>query len=854
MKKILLLMCAFVASLTAGAQDTNLSAEDGVTAKVGDTDVSNVLNATGAQPNSYDTNDEMNVVIDLQSSKSIDGFALTFYGDRWVSEFTLSYSTDGSEYTKIADYETGRVAQNPETNIAQTFTSAVTARFIKYTSKKSNKNVNDQWSESIRNFRLLQFGAIPSIPAIVSDSHLLGIFSFDLGNAPGYGWQDWGSSTIREEVPIRGKNTIKFSNYTYYGSGFDKIDATTYAKLHIDVYASFTGTLAIFPITGTAEKGLQFNVTANSWTSKDFDIADFVDLGLNMANMYQIKYVDHVDANNSPVNGDGSHTFIIGNVYLYGTPVVDTQKPVMETVTVASTTHRTATLTVKASDDNTYGTLTYTVKNSNDETVGTGAGVQGEDVSVIINGLTASTSYSEGEFKVSATDRAGNVSSEMKVPAFSTAAAPSGQVYTNGTYEILVQARHYINTFDYELIISSEETMTGFSSGAYWKLNGNPGGTTMNSAEITLSDGGKTMTVKVRSTSAPVMDTPLYIMMPSEIAFKESDESYPKFDWIEVAGAKTYDVMVSGDEAAVIGTISASNLSEFQAAVGNASFIDVKDASIAGDIDELTTNNANAIFVYKDLDAAAAATKTVNSAYKADVRFYGVPNGLTFVDDPANVPLLPTKAYSAIGSGKSVDINRTIAANSYVTTYMGANVGVMTATLETGLDAYELSAAEAGQLTFTKVASIAPGKGYVIHNATSNGLNLKWQTTGIEVYLDESNQSADAVEAIDGVKILGTLKTVTTNGTEDYWVLSGNQIKEAAGVTITPYRAYFTGVTAPSTSSAIAIFNDGETTKIATINAEGEIHDAEVYDLNGHRVQNPTKGLYIVNGKKVVIK
>ena len=30
--------------------------------------------------------------------------------------------------------------------------------------------------------------------------------------------------------------------------------------------------------------------------------------------------------------------------------------------------------------------------------------------------------------------------------------------------------------------------------------------------------------------------------------------------------------------------------------------------------------------------------------------------------------------------------------------------------------------------------------------------------------------------------------------------------------------------------------------------------DATYYDLNGRQVQNPTKGLYIVNGKKVIIK
>jgi len=32
----------------------------------------------------------------------------------------------------------------------------------------------------------------------------------------------------------------------------------------------------------------------------------------------------------------------------------------------------------------------------------------------------------------------------------------------------------------------------------------------------------------------------------------------------------------------------------------------------------------------------------------------------------------------------------------------------------------------------------------------------------------------------------------------------------------------------------------------------GKIEELKYYDLNGRRVEHPTKGLYIVNGKKVV--
>ena len=46
----------------------------------------------------------------------------------------------------------------------------------------------------------------------------------------------------------------------------------------------------------------------------------------------------------------------------------------------------------------------------------------------------------------------------------------------------------------------------------------------------------------------------------------------------------------------------------------------------------------------------------------------------------------------------------------------------------------------------------------------------------------------------------------------------------------------------------------GETTGINAVNGEGFTVNGSVYDLQGRRVAQPTKGLYIVNGKKYVIK
>ena len=50
-------------------------------------------------------------------------------------------------------------------------------------------------------------------------------------------------------------------------------------------------------------------------------------------------------------------------------------------------------------------------------------------------------------------------------------------------------------------------------------------------------------------------------------------------------------------------------------------------------------------------------------------------------------------------------------------------------------------------------------------------------------------------------------------------------------------------------------FEDGGTTGIETIeSSKNSTEDGVYYDLQGRRVENPTRGVYIVNGKKVVIK
>ncbi len=109
---------------------------------------------------------------------------------------------------------------------------------------------------------------------------------------------------------------------------------------------------------------------------------------------------------------------------------------------------------------------------------------------------------------------------------------------------------------------------------------------------------------------------------------------------------------------------------------------------------------------------------------------------------------------------------------------------------------------------------------------------------------------------INGNVLQGTTAAIEGSAGNIY-VLNkvGDQVgfyKLAATGTLGANKAYLT-VSEPTAPSFLG-FSFGETTGINSIDNGQLTIDNSVYDLQGRRVQNPSKGLYIVNGKKVVIK
>ena len=118
-----------------------------------------------------------------------------------------------------------------------------------------------------------------------------------------------------------------------------------------------------------------------------------------------------------------------------------------------------------------------------------------------------------------------------------------------------------------------------------------------------------------------------------------------------------------------------------------------------------------------------------------------------------------------------------------------------------------------------------------------NGLTVK-DGTGAERNVTRDNIRAFNINTADSRNPIGFYKlnnTVTTiPGNKAFLVLT-NAEAQAKGFVLE--------------------FEDGGTTGIETIeNSKHSTEDGVYYDLQGRRVENPTRGVYIVNGKKVVVK
>ncbi len=506
---------------------------------------------------------------------------------------------------------------------------------------------------------------------------------------------------------------------------------------------------------------------------------------------------------------------------------IDETAPTMTKAAVASVGANTATLTVSATD-NVAGTLTYNVKRG-DDVVGTGSGTAGEDVTIDITGLTAETTYPAGTFKVTATDASNNTSSAMDVAAFTTTEKPMGEELSEPIVSTAPDLNGKLLNYNITFTQSGMNVTVTF---AYTNGSNSDGqGITGLVDGYVIKDGAE---VGGLSYTWENCSEGQVLTAQHKWLFYGGDHYSPKFTYV-VAGENAGLMKEPADANGVIEILGTGAITTdaFKALTKTEENIyDLRNLKVSSAV-ALEANNPNAVFIVKDsqktnLDGTKNMVTYDGANYTADA--------ITYTDQPGTVP-----ANLAITTGEV----------SYTRTGMAVGklfsvVLPFSAKIPANFKAYEVSNYVGSKITFEEISgtTLNAGTAYVIKSETTSDF-VATKTTSTTLNFTEG------ISETAGVKTKANLKQIL-NADGDKYVLSDNKIKKLTGnAKVAAFRGYFTFTSA--SSNVIDLDLEGGVTGIENLKNDN-LDNAVFYDLNGHRVANPTKGLYIVNGKKVILK
>lgn len=160
--------------------------------------------------------------------------------------------------------------------------------------------------------------------------------------------------------------------------------------------------------------------------------------------------------------------------------------------------------------------------------------------------------------------------------------------------------------------------------------------------------------------------------------------------------------------------------------------------------------------------------------------------------------------------------------------------------------AWAVTATNNTEVTFTKIQGAVPAATpFILYGEGMGG-----QTITLPV-------ATGATTAVAGNMLVGTLEetsVTTVNGEYTNFGLSNGEFVKLNNGTIPANKAYLPILTTnvPAAARLTIVFDEGMATGIANINREST--DNRYFNLNGQQVKTPQKGMYIVNGKKVIIK
>ena len=212
----------------------------------------------------------------------------------------------------------------------------------------------------------------------------------------------------------------------------------------------------------------------------------------------------------------------------------------------------------------------------------------------------------------------------------------------------------------------------------------------------------------------------------------------------------------------------------------------------------------------------------------------------TIVLNPSNGESIQYPISLTVNVGQDLS-ERFVSSNSFASYYSDTDDSH---TIPDGMEAYIVTGTDEANHTVTVTQlNILPSKTPVLlYKGTGTSFISVKTTTALSSGIDLTQN-----------KLRYAAADVTASGKE--FILFSDEYVQATG-TIPATKIYLTLGDAPSSARAFSIDVSGDdTTGIRTVPELVEGPSEQWYDLQGRRIQKPTKaGLYIVNGKKMVVK
>ena len=169
-----------------------------------------------------------------------------------------------------------------------------------------------------------------------------------------------------------------------------------------------------------------------------------------------------------------------------------------------------------------------------------------------------------------------------------------------------------------------------------------------------------------------------------------------------------------------------------------------------------------------------------------------------------------------------------------------------------GVTASIVTNVEGGKITFEELSDVIPAGTGVVLNANAGDYKFMPVSSSAEAPADNMLKGSDVAEETTGG---GKYYMLSLNANSDPSSVGFYYAKEnGEAFTNGAHKAYLV-VGSSTGAKSFYLFNDAITDGIGAVestrfNAQG----TEIYNLNGQRVSTPQRGIYIINGKKVLVK